>query len=58
MASPNGHEFEQTPGSEEMMKDREAWHAKSPWGRKESDTTKRLNNNRSQINITNKEDLT
>ena len=40
-----------------MVKDREAWHAKSPWGHKESDTTKRLNNNRSQINITNKEDL-
>ena len=41
----------------ELVMDREAWHAKSPWSHKESDTTKRLNNNRSQINITNKEDL-
>ena len=43
----------------EMVKDRESWLAKSPWGRKESDTTKQLNNNnRSQVTITNKEDLT
>ena len=38
----NGHEFEQAP---EMVKDREAWACCSPWGRKESDTTERLNNN-------------
>ena len=31
----------------EMVKYRKAWHAAcSPWGRKESDTTGRLNNNR------------
>ena len=29
---------------QEMVKDREAWRAASPWGRKESDTTERLNN--------------
>jgi len=30
----------------ELVMDREAWHATcSPWGRKESDTTERLNNN-------------
>ena len=29
---------------QEMVKDREAWHAASPWGRKESDTTEQLNN--------------
>ena len=27
----------------ELMIDREAWHAASPWGDKESDTTERLN---------------
>ena len=27
----------------ELVMDREAWHACSPWGRKESDTTERLN---------------
>ena len=26
----------------EMVKDREAWHAASPWGRKELDATERL----------------
>ena len=37
----NGHEFEQTQG------DSEGWGSLvycSPWGRKESDTTERLNN--------------
>ena len=29
----------------EIVRDREAWCA-SPWGRKESDTTKQLNNNK------------
>ena len=29
----------------EMVKDREAWRAASPWGCKESDMTERLNNN-------------
>ena len=37
----NGHEFEQ---AQEFVMDREAWHAiYNPWGRKESDTTERLN---------------
>ena len=36
-----GHEFEQAPG---VGDDREAWRAAvSPWDRKESDTTERLN---------------
>ena len=30
---------------QEMVKDREARPCCSPWGRKESDTTQRLNNN-------------
>ena len=30
----------------EMVRDRKAWHAASPWGGKESDTTGQLNNNR------------
>ena len=30
----------------EMVKDTEAWRA-TPWGRKELDTTERLNNNKS-----------
>ena len=36
----NGHEFEQTPGDGEG-----SLVCFSPWGRKESDTTERLNNN-------------
>ena len=32
---PNGHESE----LQEIVKDKEAWHAASPWGHKESDTT-------------------
>ena len=28
---------------QELVMDREAWHAGGPWGRKESDTTERLN---------------
>ena len=27
----------------ELLMDREAWRAASPWGRKDSDTTERLN---------------
>ena len=27
----------------ELVMDREAWRAQSPWGRKESDRTERLN---------------
>ena len=29
----------------EIVKDREAWHAATPWGYKGSDTTERLNSN-------------
>ena len=29
---------------QEMVKDKEAWCAASPWGHKESDMTERLNN--------------
>ena len=32
----------------ELVMDREAWHAAVPWGRKESDTIERLNNNKRQ----------
>ena len=35
----NGHEFEQTPGDSEGQG---SLACCSPWGRKESDTTKRL----------------
>ena len=28
---------------QELVMDREAWHAASPWGHKESDTTEQLN---------------
>ena len=28
---------------QELVMDREAWHAGGPWGGKESDTTERLN---------------
>ena len=28
---------------QEIVRDREAWRAWGPWGRKESDTTERLN---------------
>ena len=38
----NGHEFEQTPGDGERQGSLECC---SPWGRKESDTAERLNNN-------------
>ena len=38
----NGHEYEETLGD---MKDREAWHACSPWGHKDSDMGEQLNNN-------------
>ena len=39
----NGYEFEQTLG---VVKDREAWSAAVPRGRKESDITEQLNNNK------------
>ena len=38
----NGHEFEQTPGGSEGQGKMVCC---SPWGRKELDTTERLNNN-------------
>ena len=45
----NGSEFEQTP---EMVKDRQGSLAScSPWGQKQLDTTKQLNNNRSESAI-------
>ena len=37
----NGHEFEQAPGGGEGQGSLVGY---SPWGRKESDTTERLNN--------------
>ena len=37
----NGHDFE------ELVKDREVWHAAlTPWGRKDLDKTEQLNNNK------------
>ena len=33
----------------EIVKDREAWGSCSPWGRKESDTTDRQNNNKCDL---------
>ena len=42
----NGHEFEQTPGDSEGQGSLVCF---SPWGHKESDTTKWLNNNSSKI---------
>ena len=38
----NGHEFEQAPGDGEGQG---SLACRSPWGREESDTTERLNNN-------------
>ena len=34
----------------EIMKNREAWYAASPWGCKESDMTEELNNNKGKLN--------
>ena len=42
----NGHEFEQTPGDGER---RGSLMCCSPWGRRELDTTERLNNNHHQL---------
>ena len=39
---------------QEMVEDREAWHCCSPWGRKESDTTERLNNKNMCLCLVNK----
>ena len=39
----DGHEFEQAPGDDEGQGSPVRC---SPWGRKESDTTERLNNNK------------
>ena len=41
----NGHEFDQTLGDSDRQG---CLSCCSPWGRKESDTTKRLNNNNRQ----------
>ena len=35
---------------QEIVKDREAWYAASPWGCKESDMTEELNNNKGKLN--------
>ena len=35
----------------EMVKDREAWGACSPWGCKELDTTELLNNNNWELSL-------
>ena len=43
----NGHEFEQAPGVGDGQGDLVCC---SPWGRKESDMTERLNSNKSQKN--------
>ena len=44
----NGHEFEQTPGDTEGQGSLACY---SPWGRKESDTTERLNNNNAEAGV-------
>ena len=44
----NGHEFEQTPGDCEVQG---CLACCNPWGRTESDTTERLNNNNHLKNI-------
>ena len=36
---------------QELVMDREAWQCCSPWGHKELDTTKRLNNIVSALNL-------
>ena len=36
---------------QEMVRDREAWHASVHWGRRQSDTTGQLNNNNNKIHI-------
>ena len=45
----NGHEFEQVLGHSEGQ---ESLACCSPWGRKESDTTERLNNNNAEMLVT------
>ena len=42
----NGHEFEQTPGDKEGQG---SLVCCSPWGGKESDITKQLNNNKDEV---------
>ena len=44
----NGHEFEQAPEDDAGLG---SLVCCSPWGRKESDTTERLNNNNMQVLI-------
>ena len=36
---------------QELVKDREAWYAGSPWGHKELDTTEQLNNNKEKNHV-------
>ena len=44
----NGHEFEQTPG---VGDGQGRLACCSPWGHKESDRTRRLNNNKGQMRL-------
>ena len=44
----NGHEFEQAPGDGEGQGSLVCY---SPWGGKESGTTKRLNNNNTAVHV-------
>ena len=46
MVKHYGHEFERTPGDGERQG---SLACCSPWGRKELDTTERLNNKRQQM---------
>ena len=36
---------------QEMVKDREAWRAGSPWGHKELDTTEQLSNSKGKNHV-------
>ena len=45
----NVHEFEQTLGDNEGQEELACWR---PWDREQLDTTERLNNNTTKVNIT------
>ena len=44
----NGHEFDEAPGDGEGQG---SLACRSPWGRKESDTTEKLNKNKASISL-------